>query len=171
MEQRTCRDCHEPKPLTSFAQAGNDPRYRRRVCNSCRQRKDYAKNREKRNQHLRQRRIDNPVRTLLRDSLRSDRKRGIENDLTVEFIANEVAKTCSYCGGSNLVGLDRIDNDKGHTQANVVPACIRCNYTRKDMPHAAWLVVAKGMREAREAGLFGDWTGRARTRKSVRSEG
>jgi hypothetical protein len=58
--------------------------------------------------------------------------------------------------------LDRIDNDKGHTEDNVVPACIRCNYTRRSMPYEAWLVVAKGMREARERGLFGEWTGRAR---------
>jgi len=58
--------------------------------------------------------------------------------------------------------LDRIDNDKGHTQDNVVPACIRCNYARRSMPYEAWLVVAKGMREAREQGLFGDWTGRVR---------
>lgn len=58
--------------------------------------------------------------------------------------------------------LDRIDNDKGHTQDNVVPACIRCNYVRKNMPYEAWIVVAEGMRKAREAGLFEGWSGRVR---------
>jgi len=55
--------------------------------------------------------------------------------------------------------LDRIDDAKGHTADNVVPACIRCNYARRDMPYKAWLVVAKAMRKARALGLFGNWTG------------
>jgi hypothetical protein len=102
-------------------------------------------------------------RCIWEDTRRDDRKKGRENDLTKEFIAAEIAKGCSYCGESKIrMTLDRIDNSKGHTQNNVVPACIRCNYTRRAMPHQAWLVVAKGMREAREANLFGDWTGRCR---------
>jgi hypothetical protein len=58
--------------------------------------------------------------------------------------------------------LDRIDNKRGHSRANVVPACIRCNYARRDMPYAAWLCLAPGLRVALEQGLFGEWTGRCR---------
>jgi hypothetical protein len=54
--------------------------------------------------------------------------------------------------------IDRIDNEIGHTLSNVVPACIRCNYVRRDMPHEAWLCLVEGMREAVFRGLFGSWT-------------
>lgn len=54
--------------------------------------------------------------------------------------------------------LDRKDNALGHTPGNVVPACTRCNYVRRDMPEKAWLMLAPAMRVAREAGAFGDWT-------------
>lgn len=60
------------------------------------------------------------------------------------------------------MSLDRIDNSKGHIQANVVPACIRCNYLRGSMPHEAWLNLVPTIRETRIKGLFGTWTGRAR---------
>jgi hypothetical protein len=94
------------------------------------------------------------------DARSSDRKSGRENDLTREFIRESIKLGCRYCGDvSSRMTLDRIDNDIGHLQSNVVPACFRCNLTRRDMPYAAWLLVAKGMREARETGLFGTWPG------------
>ena len=101
---------------------------------------------------------------ILQDTKQSDHRAGRETDLDRDFIAGAITQECSYCGETEIrMTLDRIDNDKGHTKDNVVPACIRCNYTRKNMPHEAWLLVAKGMREAREKGLFGSWTGRARS--------
>jgi hypothetical protein len=54
--------------------------------------------------------------------------------------------------------LDRKDNSIGHLLDNVVPCCIRCNYIRRDMPFEAWLIVATGIRKAKELGLFGTWT-------------
>lgn len=101
--------------------------------------------------------------TILEDSRCADRKKGFENDMTLEFIEKLIAPGCSYCEDTELrMTLDRIDNSMGHTQDNVVSACIRCNYVRKTMPYKAWLLVAKKMKIAREKGLFGDWTGRAR---------
>jgi len=58
--------------------------------------------------------------------------------------------------------LDRIDNLKGHSFDNVVPACIRCNYARRNMSYEAWLCLTEGMRRARELDLFKGWTGRTR---------
>lgn len=106
--------------------------------------------------------IDVP-RWILEDSRGTDRKHGRKNDLTKKHIEEQIAKGCSYCGEKELrMTLDRIDNNEGHTQNNTTPACIRCNYIRRNMPYEAWLCLKPGLRKARKQGLFGDWVGRAR---------
>jgi hypothetical protein len=93
------------------------------------------------------------------DCRSSDKKKGRENDLDVDFVHAAISEGCSYCGDTDSrMTLDRIDNDFGHTKNNVVSACLRCNLTRGSMPFAAWAIIAPKMREARLAGLFGDWT-------------
>lgn len=100
---------------------------------------------------------------ILQDSRSCDKKKGHENDLTKEYIEAEIAKGCTYCGEERIrITLDRIDNSLGHLENNVLPACIRCNYVRGNMPYEAWLVVASGMERARKQGLFGSWEGRCR---------
>jgi 5-methylcytosine-specific restriction endonuclease McrA len=104
------------------------------------------------------RNLEEQDRWIYVDSRRSDKKIGFENDLTREFIAATIKRGCDYCGELGLrMTLDRIDNSKGHLQTNVVPSCVRCNLVRGSMPYPAWLVVAKGMREARVNGLFDNW--------------
>lgn len=98
---------------------------------------------------------------ILQDSKESDRRKDRANDLTIEFIRALIEPGCSYCGETSLrMTLDRIDNELGHVQANVVAACIRCNYARGNMPYEAWLCLVPGLREARSKGLFGAWEGR-----------
>lgn len=168
-DTKTCKVCGLDKPLAEMTpRKKNGKTYftnRCKKCESLRTQKWQSANPEK-YQRLQdalkatrktERKI-NRARTILTDSRGDDRKKGRENDLTLDFIETTIARGCRYCGEITIkMTLDRIDNAKGHTQGNVVPACIRCNYIRKDMPYAAWLVVAKGMREAREQGLFGDW--------------
>lgn len=55
--------------------------------------------------------------------------------------------------------MDRIDNSLGHLMSNVLPACIRCNYLRRDVPFEAWMVIVPSVKKAVEEGLFGTWTG------------
>jgi len=93
-------------------------------------------------------------------SRKSDKKKGRENDLTLEFTKRMIADGCSYCGETSLkMTLDRVDNSIGHLQTNVVPACIRCNYLRRDIPYVAWLILVPAVKEAVKKGLFGSWTG------------
>ena len=100
---------------------------------------------------------------ILREARRSDTLRGHTCDLTKAEITQLIGRGCSYCGETALrMTLDRIDNSRGHTRDNVVPACIRCNYARRNMPYDAWLCLTDGMRRARELGLFDGWTGRTR---------
>jgi len=103
-------------------------------------------------------------RSIYIEARKFDRGKGFDNDLTRHIVEGLIAQGCAYCGDTELIqmSLDRIDNDRGHTEDNVVPACLRCNYTRKNMPYEAWLILAPAMRDARIRGLFGDWTGRVR---------
>ena len=45
---------------------------------------------------------------------------------------HEFLNECVYCGGTENLGLDRIDNNKGHTKENVLPCCRPCNTMRGD---------------------------------------
>ncbi len=106
---------------------------------------------------------------ILKDSKGSDKKHNRQNDLTKESIAKIIANGCSYCGETQLrMTVDRVDNSIGHIESNVVSACVRCNLARGDMPYEAWLRLVPGMKEAREKGLFGDWTGRLKYKLNIK---
>jgi hypothetical protein len=175
---KICRRCGISKPLEEFYptyQHGKS--YRRSRCKSCdnelRRSRPRAKATEqqrelwgrrdaaRKRKHRKER--DHDAKHIYWDSRQTDRKRGFTNDLTKEFIAEQITKGCCYCGETELrMTLDRVDNERGHTTDNVVPACIRCNYVRGKMPFEAWGVIAQAMKRATKQGLFGDWTGRAR---------
>lgn len=176
-DRKFCPVCQQDKPIKDFGLKSPDKRtgrrYRRSQCKRCHNQirnsnKDPEKERErwrKRNaRRARERRENkNTPHWIWQDTRQADKRRGYENDLTKEFIKEQILKGCSYCGSEELrMTLDRIDNSLGHTMSNVVPACIRCNYVRGNMPYEAWLVVARAMKRAVKQGLFGKWTGRAR---------
>lgn len=109
---------------------------------------------------------------ILKDSRKSDKKKGLENNLTKEFIElsfKEATYSCLYCEEKELkLTLDRIDNSKGHLQNNVNVCCIRCNFFRRDMPYDAWQLILPGLRDAREQGLLGDWISGGRNKSKFK---
>jgi hypothetical protein len=128
----------------------------------------YWRNRDAVLEQIRYRRRTDPVSAIYADTRRADRKKGRANDLDHEFIRSLILQPCAYCGErEHRRSLDRVDNSRGHTKDNVQVACERCNYVRRDMPFDAWLIVAAGMRAAREANLFGDWNGGIHHRRLV----
>lgn len=154
--QRICKDCDRARATAAF-------RVRPELTEA--ERKDL---RSRANQREKKRRSD-PVRrpyVIWRDSRAADRKNNRLNDLTVPFIEALIASGCSYCGDLTLkMTVDRIENTIGHLQTNVVSACVRCNYFRRDMPYLAWLEIAKVLQRIREEGLFAGWVGGACTGK------
>lgn len=161
-----CSECKEQKPLTSFSSRTSGGRkYPHVYCNPCRyqKKKGYPSTRDKAKYYraYRDRLRSDPqrvVQCILQDTRRSDRKKGLENDLTKEFVETTIANGCVYCGETNLrMTLDRCDNSIGHVMTNVVSACYRCNLTRGSMPIEAWNFLIEGMRAARLAGAFGSW--------------
>jgi hypothetical protein len=166
---KRCRSCKALKPKALFYA-------KQSLCKECdRQRATSAyhvheqpteiereRRKETKSAWEKKRRRDPTKRSYIiwRDSRASDRRNGRANDLTIPFIESLVCQGCAYCGETTLkMTLDRVDNKVGHLQCNVVPACVRCNYLRRDMPYRAWLEIAKVIRRLRKQGLFGDWVG------------
>lgn len=151
-----CKECSKKASLARYYANGGSAAYTEDQRIRCRARSRVNANAARRDPNKR-------AYFIWRDSRKSDRRRGHSNDLTVAFVEVLLKNPCSYCGESDLKKtLDRIDNTKGHLVFNVVVACVRCNYMRRDMPYAAWLCLVQGVTRAREEGLFSDWTGETR---------
>lgn len=53
-----------------------------------------------------------------------------KGDLTADWIVDNILfKPCVHCGkeGWNIIGCNRLDNNKPHTKDNVEPCCFKCN--------------------------------------------
>lgn len=172
MVEKKCTKCGRSEPEVSFDILDPKTRPRKRsYCNKCRyaQRKNRLGpsmmrelwiKKEKERSTLRKSNQKTEV-FIYADCRKYDRKHGLDNDLDLEYIAALIGNGCMYCGERNLrMTLDRIDNSLGHIKSNVNPACIRCNYLRRDMPYAAWVIIAYAVRQAASRGAFGRWTGR-----------
>jgi len=60
-----------------------------------------------------------------------DKNVGRTCDLDTDFMLNNIFnKPCSYCGSTDQIGCDRVDNRIGHIRTNVIPACKVCNMVR-----------------------------------------
>lgn len=81
-----------------------------------------------------------------------DKKKGQICDLDQPFIVATFDSPCVYCGTTEQIGCDRVDNTKGHTKANVVPACGCCNVMRGDrFTHEEMKVIGRAVRRVRAA--------------------
>lgn len=75
----------------------------------------------------------NKISKMLSTYRLRDKKKNFDFNLTKEFLEkNIMSQPCIYCGAVENIGCDRIDNKKGHTIENVVPACYICNHVRND---------------------------------------
>ena len=85
---------------------------------------------------------------LLKTMKRDARRRGYIWDLTKEHVRSLTKKDCFYCGrqpeqvsgNSDRVnglyaynGLDRVDNQIGYIDSNVIPCCKYCNRAKSTM--------------------------------------
>lgn len=167
---KRCTKCGVRKPVDRFAPTGKTPGRLRSVCRDCyntatTRRRDNPESRERIRLHSKEyrRRPEKRAIFIRQDSRQYDQRHGLLCTLTVPFIQKLISRPCTYCGEDQLMmTLDRIDNQKGHTEENVLPCCSRCNYLRGSMPYAAWKILVPALRRARRAGAFGSWLGRAR---------
>lgn len=178
MVEIICKKCGKTKPEIDFPlNRTNGKQYRKTTCTAC-DNKDRINRKltpPVRTEQFKKRvneassrwryKPENRASVIVTDSRGSDRVRGMSCDLDVEWVKELISKGCSYCGETQiLIGLDRLDNSIGHLKSNVVPACGRCNYLRRDMPYKAWETIVPAIKEAREKGLFKGWDGFGRNR-------
>ena len=170
-ETKICKECNIAKPLTMFySEKRGNTIIHRGYCKPCKNKRGHkqenpivALKSSKNQQDKRKLERANCINTekyIYGDSRRDDKKAGRDNNLTKEWIAIAIKDGCQYCGDTSIrITLDRIDNTRGHTMDNVIPACYRCNVIRGNMPYDAWKMLCSTIKIVREAGAFGNWIG------------
>ena len=162
-EQRECHRCRMVFPLlpTYFLRDKTRPAGLSYECKAChrerRKGRDRRKERwskltpEQRAKRLeRQRRYGRTPKGraifLMKAYQQIDRKRGRVCDIDKEFMLGVFAKPCVYCGTTEQIGCDRIDNARGHTRDNIVSACADCNIMRGDrFTHSEMLQIGRAV--------------------------
>ena len=81
---------------------------------------------------------------LINDS----RHRNLEVAITFEEFSKFVESPCKYCGEmEKRRGLDRVDNNKGYININLVACCKVCNYMKRNYTLEEFLNHAKKIHE------------------------
>ena len=83
----------------------------------------------------------------LRDYKTRAEKKELAFEITEAEYAQLCATPCHYCARAvtegNRSSMDRVDNDKGYTTANVVPCCWECNGMRTLTPRDEFIAMCK----------------------------
>lgn len=107
--------------------------------NQCLDCKNNNRNRFRKNNpnYERERRIKHPAEYIKRTVKYTSKSRGIPFNLSDEFFENlEIPENCPACGEKLIIGgdnrfnspsLDRILNDHGYEEDNVIIVCTKCN--------------------------------------------
>ena len=80
---------------------------------------------------------------------RNARKAGLDCDLTTQqwrLILEMYANRCAYCGSKQDIQQDHvipISRGGGTTMNNIVPACRKCNQSKKDKTPIEWLIMQR----------------------------
>jgi 5-methylcytosine-specific restriction endonuclease McrA len=82
-------------------------------------------------------RKDNPVRSKFLYAKADAKRRKLEFSVTQKHLESMWLKGCTYCGKDLLsetgISADRLDNNLGYTEANIVPCCGICNSIKSNI--------------------------------------
>lgn len=112
---KTCRECVNKKQREMHERRKSDPAF--------------IESRRKTQEKYRR---NNRVKCLLKNYQGIDKRKGQVCTLSLSDIEALVSNPCVYCGDTERIGLDRIDNSKPHILGNVQPCCPDCNICRSD---------------------------------------
>jgi len=161
MVTKVCLSCLIEKSLTSFpAQKKRDGTlYHRPHCFSCKYSKEILLgrviNKEYHREYYYSNKLDLKYKAYCHnDKVKFNGSKTIEKELAISLMM----QPCYYCNKENSNGLDRKENNKGHTETNVVSCCEKCNYILGDIPFEAKKELSKGFVEINKKGLLDKWT-------------
>lgn len=99
-------------------------------------------------QHKDQQKKRNKISKMLSAYRCKDKKRGLVTNITYTYLSDIITNgKCIYCGDNKNIGLDRIDNSRGHEIGNVVPCCYECNVARgNNFTMEEMLVIGKAIK-------------------------
>lgn len=91
----------------------------------------------------------NKVSKMLSQYRLKDKKKGLVCDIDNKWLQDVITNgKCVYCGDTKRLGLDRIDNSKGHTKDNVVVCCYDCNVARgNNFSYEEMMVLGKTIKQ------------------------
>lgn len=155
MATKTCTKCQNLLTLDQFNKDCSKKDGLSCSCKSCiskQSKKRYAKNKGFLIKKSKEWHKTNREKYLYSMYKKRDEKAKVKFDLTIEWIKNNIiTKECIYCGDTDQLGCDRIDNSKGHTMDNCVPCCYSCNITRNNTySYGEMLLLAPIIRQIKE---------------------
>jgi len=173
---KICKTCNLEKPLSDFPKYyGKKDRVfsHRPHCKICSYKKERegrsAETKEKLKQYHRQYHRKNPLNAKVKAYQHADKKRCVPTISLQEARTLIERNDCSYCQETRkeVLGLDRIDNSKGHAPDNVVVCCEKCNFILGDLPIEVKIEFRQCLRKIKEKELLETWTIPTKRRKSL----
>jgi hypothetical protein len=137
----TCCYCGETFPfaLTRFHRP-------RKSCDTCLETQQKADtNRANRVRNFKAEKFKN-IERLYTEYVRNAVIKGRSFKLTLAEVTKLVTSPCAYCNSfteGEAIGIDRVDNNRGYTLSNVVPACQTCNYMKHTYSKAFFIAHCK----------------------------
>ena len=123
---RKCKKCGVEKDLADFLTSSKCKFGKSHTCKACEKeqrinlaggKSEYDRLRYERRKHLHKNEVaENNELYKMRSYKGSDKKKGRNNNLDIDFCIDMMNKPCYYCGHIDIPnnGLDRIDNSIGH---------------------------------------------------------
>lgn len=165
MNKRACYICREEKLLNeeNFYKDKCDSSGFSYKCKDCKKKERNKHYREKMSKEQKEKNRSSmrkyvssgkgKVLNILRSYKTSDLKKNLEFFIDEEDIEKALGSSCVYCGFP-ATGLDRVDNNKGHTKENCVPCCKECNITKNNyFSYEEMLVIGSSIKQIKEARL------------------
>ena len=91
--------------------------------------------------HIRTKRwkVKNPRKVQFEYLKYNCKRAGRAFTLSYEKFLEIVGLPCYYCGTVERISIDRVDNNLGYVEGNMVPCCKTCNWMKSDMPLSVFL--------------------------------
>ena len=157
---KICFKCNQTLSISSFVKYKNrhGELRTRNYCYQCKYKEEKPNiNIEKRKINYKRYYEKNYKLAVFKSYRYQDRQRGLLDSITKEIFDEKITKPCFYCGVESSGGLDRIDNDLGHSDINTRPCCEKCNIIMIDLPDEAKLILKTSLTEIREKGILETW--------------